>query len=140
MMNQNMMYQNMMNNPMMNQNMMSQMMMAQLMANNGNNSQNNDSQSQSSNNNSNMNSNGGFTVIFRTRDTDNSDPISVQCMPNDRVSEVIEKYRSKANDHDETKRFIFNAKELDKSLTVAEAGLQDRANVFVINTKGVKGA
>ena len=119
---------------------MNQMMIAQMIANNGNNSQNNDSQSQSSNNNSNMNSNGGFTVIFILNAGDNKEPISVQCMPNDRVSEVIEKYRSKANDHDETKKFIFNAKELDRTLTVAEAGLQDRANVFVVTTKGVRGA
>ena len=147
MMNQNMMYQNMMNNPMMmmnnpmmNQNMMS-MMMAQMIANNTNNSQNNDSQSQPSNNNSNMNSNGGFTVMFRTRDTDNNnDPISVQCMPNDKLSEVIEKYRSKANDHDETKKFIFNATELNLNLTVAAAGIQNQSTIFVVNTRGVKGA
>ena len=66
--------------------------------------------------------------------------IAVQCSSDEKVSKIIEKYRSKANDRDDTKRFIFNAKELNKNLTASEAGLQNRANVFVVTTKGVKGA
>ncbi len=38
------------------------------------------------------------------------------------------------------KKFIFNAKALNPSLTVAEAGLNEGANIFVVNTAGVKGA
>ena len=64
----------------------------------------------------------------------------VQCMPDDKVQSVIDKYRNKAGDHDPSKKFIFNAKNLSPSLTVAEAGIANNANIFVVTTKGVKGA
>jgi hypothetical protein len=38
-----------------------------------------------------------------------------------------------------TLKFIFNAKNLNPNLTCAEAGLTNKANVFVVNTAGVKG-
>ena len=84
----------------------------------------------------------GFSVIFRASGATGqaSAPIMVQCMPNDRVADVIEKYRNKANDRDDTKKFIFNAKNLAPSLTVAEAGITNNANIFVVATKGIKGA
>ena len=64
----------------------------------------------------------------------------IQCTPNDKVSDIIEKYRNKANDRDDTKKFIFNAKNLNTSLSVAEAGITNNANIFVVATKGIKGA
>ena len=84
----------------------------------------------------------GFSVIFRASGATGqaSAPIMVQCMPDDKVSDVIEKYRNKANDRDPSKKFIFNAKNLSPSLSVAEAGITNNANIFVVTTKGVKGA
>ena len=87
-------------------------------------------------------SGGGFSVIFRASAETGpaSAPIMIQCTPNDKVSDIIEKYRNKANDRDETKKFIFNAKNLNASLSVAEAGITNNANIFVVATKGIKGA
>ena len=34
----------------------------------------------------------------------------VQCFPNEKVSEIIEKYRVKSQDRDTCKKFIFNEK------------------------------
>ena len=84
----------------------------------------------------------GICVIFRASGATGQAgaPIMVQCMNEDKVSSVIEKYRSKASDNDTTKKFIFNAKNLNPSLTVAEAGLTNNANIFVVATKGIKGA
>ena len=84
----------------------------------------------------------GFSVIFRASGATGQAgaPIMVQCTPNDKVSEVIDRYRNKANDHDDTKKFIFNAKNLNTSLSVAEAGITNNANIFVVATKGIKGA
>ena len=82
----------------------------------------------------------GFSVIFRGSGATAeqvSAPIMVQCMPDEKVSEVIEKYRNKAGDHDPNKKFIFNAKSLKSYLTVAEAGLTDNANIFVITTNNI---
>ena len=84
---------------------------------------------------------GGKNIFFRKNGTGEKDPpLMIQCMDNEKVSEVIKRYRTKANDHDNSKRFIFNAKQLNESLTVAEAGLTDNSNIFVVTTKGVKGA
>ena len=65
--------------------------------------------------------------------------ISVQCSMNDKVSEIIEKYRTKSLDR-EKKFFIYNAKKLNESLSAAEAGINDRATIFVLDPKNVKGA
>ena len=84
----------------------------------------------------------GFSVIFRASGATGQAgaPIMIQCTPNDKVSDIIEKYRNKANDRDDTKKFIFNAKNLNASLSVAEAGITNNANIFVVATKGIKGA
>ena len=60
----------------------------------------------------------------------------------ERVSDLIEKYRNKSGDRDPTKKFIFNAKNLNDflTLTCAEAGLTECANIFVVPTIDIKGA
>ena len=58
--------------------------------------------------------------------------VTVQCNPEEKVSDIIEKYRNKANDHDESKKFVFNAKDLNPNLSVTEAGIMNNANIFVI--------
>ena len=149
MMNQNMMNQNMMNmmNNMMNQNMMmNNMMMNQMFARQNNNfnqgNTGNQNQSQQNQNSSNSGNNpGGISVFFRKSGTGQSDPpIMIQCMPNEKVSELINRYRTKSGDHDPTKKFIFNAKQLNETLSCAEAGLTNNSNIFVVTTEGVKGA
>ena len=88
----------------------------------------------------------GICVIFRAgggpggQGGQQGAPIMIQCMPDDKVASVINKYRIKTNDTDNTKKFIFNAKNLNASLSVAEAGLTNNANIFVVTTQGVKGA
>ena len=67
-----------------------------------------------------------------------SQPISlvnVQCNPEEKVSDIIEKYRNKANDYDDSKKFIFNAKNLNPNLSLAEAGITNNANIFVVRIK-----
>ena len=102
----------------------------------------NQSQNQSSINpaTSSSGSNGFITVLFRKNNSAGEKPYAIQCMISDRVSDIIAKYRSKSNDQDLTKKFIFNAKALNADLTAAEAGLTDQANVFVVTTKNVQGA
>ena len=85
----------------------------------------------------------GMSIIFRASGAggeQNRPPITIQCLGDEKVSDIIKKYRIKADDKDESKKFIFNAKALNVTLTVAEAGLTNNANVFVVTTKGVKGA
>ena len=83
----------------------------------------------------------GFGVIFRVSGATGQvvASIRIQCTPYDKVSDIIEKYRNEAYDRDNTKKFIFNAKYLNTSLSVAEAGITNDANIFVVATKGIKG-
>ena len=84
----------------------------------------------------------GISVIFRTsgQNAPQRPPISIQCMSDEKVSTLIERYRNKAGDHDQTKKFIFNAKNLNPSLTLSAAGIAHNSNIFVVTTKGVQGA
>ena len=76
----------------------------------------------------------GFCIIFRKSGAvgQASNPIMVQCMPDEKVSEVIEKYRRESGDRDPTKKFIFNARPISQTLTVAETGLSNNSNIFVV--------
>ena len=83
----------------------------------------------------------GITVIFRASGNNPGTPaVNVQCMEEDKVSSVIEKYRTKSGDNDPSKKFVFNAKSLNVTLTCAEAGISNNANIFVVATKDIKGA
>ena len=153
MMQQQMMQQQMMQQQMLQQQMMQQQMMAvqaqankQAQMNNilnnvgqGNNAPVNQGSEQ---NQPQQQSGGGFSVIFRASAETGpaSAPIMIQCMPNEKVSTIIDRYRAKSGDKDPTKKFIFNAKNLAPSLTLSEAGISNNANIFVVATKGIKGA
>ena len=142
--NQNMFNNNMQNQMMMNNNMnipMSQMANNQMNIMNQNLFNNNQFQG---NNNPKQQSDNQLTVYFRDSGNDNNKntdgpSITIQCTPDEKVSKIIERYRTKANFHEEAK-FVFNAKNLVPSLTIAEAGITNLSNVFVVKTKHVKGA
>jgi len=80
-------------------------------------------------------------VFFRNNSANgkNSAPIMIQCMPNEKVSSLIEKYRNKTNDRDLTEKFTFNAKTLNPQLFVFEAGITNNSKIFIVETKGVNG-
>ena len=59
----------------------------------------------------------------------------IYCKPYEKVSEIIKRYRNKASDFEDNKKFIFNAKELNQSLTADEAGILNNANIFVVLVK-----
>ena len=137
----------MMNNPMMNNmnnmnNMMNMAQMSQHLQNQYQNQlQNMASNSQFQNQDMTTPSNSNYlTIIFRTSSATDDKPIKIQCTSTDLVSDVIDRYRAKSEDKDRTKKFIFNAKELDQTKTVGEAGLTEGSNIFVVTTQGIYGA
>ena len=77
------------------------------------------------------------TVIFRASWPDGEvvAPIYIKFKPDDKVSKIIEEYRRQSGDNDLSKKFIFNAKNLQPYLTADETGLLDNANIFVVSTK-----
>ena len=85
-----------------------------------------------------VNESDGIYVTFRDSG-ENKKPISFNCSFNDKVSDLIEKYRAESGDRDETKKFIYNAKALHPSLTLSQAGITNNSNIFVVVTSGIKG-
>ena len=63
----------------------------------------------------------------------------VQCHFNEKIANVIKKYRNMTLDFTDTEKFIFNANVLNPSITVAEAGLYNKATIFVPETEGIRG-
>ena len=134
-------------NPMMNPGMMNMGNMGMMNAAMNMNMMNNNNMANMNNMNNmntdtgNQSSNGQFiSVHFRAGANGENGSIMIQCSLSDKVSDLIEKYRTKSLEDVSQKKFIFNAKNLNRDLTVAEAGLSDGANIFVVNTAGVKGA
>ena len=64
----------------------------------------------------------------------------IQCLLNEKVSDIIQRYREISGDNDPKKKFVFNAKDMDLSLTVDEAGLVNNSFINVYTTKCIKGA
>ncbi len=58
----------------------------------------------------------------------------ISCLSNEKVSDVIERYRKKAGDYDTTNEFTFNSKKINQSLSVSEAGLRDFSTIKVEKT------
>ena len=79
----------------------------------------------------------GFIIILFI--TNQNRKVTIQVRAEEKVSEMIEKYRSKACDHDMHKEFIFNSKQLNPSLTVQEAGITNLSHIFVYSTQGIPG-
>ena len=80
-----------------------------------------------------------ITIIFRKGDEENKSSYSILCALSEKVSDIIQKYKNISLDNDISNTFIFNGKELNLNITVAEAGLTNQANISVITTKKVEG-
>ena len=59
---------------------------------------------------------------------------------NEKISEVIKRFCQKSGVNKKGLKFVFNAKFLCERLTVAEAGIINMSQIFVISTTGIKGA
>ena len=82
-----------------------------------------------------------FTVFFRrSSQFGRDDLILISFYPDDKVKDIIEKYRDLSKDYDIEKKFIFNARALpfSTSISAVEAGLYDCCNIFVFKCKGIK--
>ena len=155
----NMMMNQMMNPAMMqqNQNMMNQLLMQQQIQQNMWNPQammqqqqqqnailqSMIQQQQQNNNQVNTSTNPNFiTIRFKLQlRRDQNNEFSIYCTLNDKISEVISRFRTKAQDVEDLKheKYIFNAKRLNETLTVAEAGMSNNSVVYVINDRDLEG-
>ena len=71
-------------------------------------------------------------VIFKK----NENVIVVACNFNEKMQNVIERYRNKSNDRDMEEIFIYDAKKINPSKTVAETKLNNLSYIYV-SIKGI---
>ena len=84
-----------------------------------------------------------ITVIFREAgemgdNYSNKIPTMIKVKEDEKISDIIQKYREKSSNYDINLKFIFNSKDLNHlnhSLTVAEAGITNNANIFVVKRR-----
>ena len=78
----------------------------------------------------------GKHVIFRlSGQGSQGPPIMISFSGDEKVSELIQAYRTKSGDNDDTKKFVFNAKVINRNFIANEVGLTDGCNIFVIKFK-----
>ena len=134
-----------MNNPMMNSGMMNMnnMNMMQAAANmnmmNNNNLQNMNDMNMGSNSSTPM-SNQFINVDFMMGSDGENGKIMIQCSMDDKIQDLIDKFKTKTMEDVSKKKFVFNARALIPTKTVRDSELFNGAKIFVIETKGVKGA
>ena len=74
-----------------------------------------------------------ITVIFRgSLELGKIPHVGIQCLDDDKISSLIEKFRRKTNFDDKNVKFIYNAKQLYSNLTVREACVINNTNIFVV--------
>ena len=79
-----------------------------------------------------------ISVIFRfSGETEANEPILLRCFIDDEFGFIQKKVLKKLNVSG-TIKFIFNAKNANPNLTMAELGIENNANIFIVNTKDSK--
>ena len=73
-----------------------------------------------------------FTVIFEDNYRGEKRSFSILTKSDEKISEIIKKYRQKSSNYSKNIDFIFNANYLNPSLTVSEAGLTNCKTIQVI--------
>ena len=139
-----------MNSPMMNQGMMNMgmnnmnnmnMMQAAMNMNmvNNNNLQNMNNMNMGNPSSSQMN-NQYINVDFIMGADEDNGKIMIQCSMDDKIQDLIDRFKTKSQEDLSKTKFVFNARALIPTNTVRESGLVDGAKIFVLETKGIKGA
>ena len=82
---------------------------------------------------------GNFQININFIDT-NWNKTMIQTNPDEYMSSVINKYINKSGDFRMNNMYLFNGKNVVQSLTVAELGVMDGSEVYVVETSRLKGA
>jgi len=69
-------------------------------------------------------------VIFRTKP-----PIAVKCVLGEKISDIIERYRSQSGDTDPNKIFLYNCHVLQPTWSAYDSGFTDYTMILVIEKK-----
>ena len=71
-------------------------------------------------------------VDIKDKNNNNNRVICVSVEENEKISDIIHKYKQKSQNFENNIKFVFNGKELNPSLTAKEVGLTKDSNIFVV--------
>ena len=86
-----------------------------------------------------LNQNESIHITFLIYSNNRQDKIHIICNKKEKISLVIQKYRDKCNDYSKYRKFIYNSRVLNPSLTVEEADLKENSCIAVIATDNLIG-
>ena len=101
--------------------------------NNDNNNFNNDINN-NINNNLNQNNEKGFSIIVKESGSIKMRALE-NCFPNDKISDLMNRYRNKINDYISNLYFTYNAKQLNPNKTLSEEGIINLTTIIVMKGK-----
>ena len=134
-----MMMNNMNMNPMMMQMMNNPMMMQMMMGNNNMGMGNMGNMQNMGNVNMDSQDPNAWNLIFEKKN--GGQTINIRISSDSKVVTAINTYKLKANmTNEDDAKFIFNGKQLNYDLTLAESGLMNGSKITVISIKDVEGA
>lgn len=79
-----------------------------------------------------------ITICFRYKDNDGI-PVTVSASFEDRISDIIEKFRYISGDFDPSLMFIYLSRRLDPKKSLLESGIKHNCYIIVIRTSNYKG-
>ena len=80
-----------------------------------------------------------INILFKYQNYAEIRKINMQCILDEKISNLIKRFRIKIDDFDSLLVFVFNGHRLDSNLTIAQARLRDRSVISVLNFQNVQG-
>ncbi len=80
-----------------------------------------------------------INILFKYQNYAEIRKINMQCILDEKISNLIKRFRIKIDDFDSLLVFVFNGQRLDSNLTIAQARLRDRSVISVLNFQNVQG-
>ena len=80
-----------------------------------------------------------INILFKYQNYAEIRRINIQCILDEKISNLIKRFRIKIDDFDSLLVFVFNGHKLDSNLTIAQARLRDRSVISVLNFQNVQG-
>ena len=80
-----------------------------------------------------------INILFKYQNYAEIRTINMQCILDEKISNLIKRFRIKIDDFDSLLVFVFNGHRLDSNLTIVQARLRDRSVISVLNFQNVQG-
>ena len=83
----------------------------------------------------NINNDNKISILFRMNDS-SYPPLNVVCKPEEKVSDMVKKYRNNSGNHEKNMRFLYRGEglEYNRDKSISKVIIKNNANVLVVRT------